>query len=682
MKHLMRLALAALAMTAVLSATPVFAQEGTAQRQENVQGQAPGILKAENIDKSKPDMGVFGDANKLITAYLEAPSSEKSVLRVDTINKLEALLQKDSQSIPVRVWLGYLLMDNGEPAKAAEVMEPAVGASEDDAVNTLLNRNLAASYYQTGRYSDAITTYERVSAKNSNDLEANRMIGSARLLDGDPEGAIPSLERARDIAKDQDMTVGSNKAIYVSVLKDLGVAYSNNRDDAKALAVFEELETIAADQVDPILLSWMGFQYIQMRQADSAIRVLEKARDMGGDSAILLNNLGNAYEMKGTPESRDKAIELYQEIADSNPNLATPWYNIGSLYVKQGKYDLAIEPLKKAIQLGAASTSSTEYRYARNNLGYCYEQQGKFAEAAAEYAAASDLDPQNKTFARNAGMAYFNARNTTAAEKYLSRANSLGVDDLDYKAVKAEIHARSGQDREALALWEEILQTNGNNADMWFNVGVLRHRVGDKAGAEQAYRRTLEIEPADPDALNNLGLLLYDQGKYDEALVLFEKVSSADRSSQQGRLNLAAALLKADRLQEAVNIWREIIKAQPERHDVRINLADGLWNLGQTKDARFHYATILKAQPKNARALNGMGLWHLLQNETKDAESHFRRAIEADSKYVPPYNNLAIALERLNKRGEAIVILERALKIDPNFKEGRATLERLKSASM
>ena len=61
-----------------------------------------------------------------------------------------------------------------------------------------------------------------------------------------------------------------------------------------------------------------------------------------------------------------------------------------------------------------------------------------------------------------------------------------------------------------------------------FAHGWLARRAGDLDGAEKAYRRALEIWPANDEALNNLGNLLAMQGRFDDALASFQKATEAD----------------------------------------------------------------------------------------------------------------------------------------------------------
>ncbi len=681
------ISLAFAAVLAVGLAAPAAAQNAGAQTQvvETVSLSnatfLPGDLKPQNIDGSEPNKDLENRAAKVIQAYQQIVNEGGNVAqaRVDAISALNALMAEDGRSLTVRTWLGYLHLQNGEYRPTIDVLTPALGKSSEAAMNYGNLQNVSIAYYMSGQYANASGSFARLAdmSEGSQKTRWLRFAGSSHLLNQDYQGAIPFLEKA--VAAQQS---DSEK---LSAMKDLGLSYFKVGREKDALALFERIEAVGAN--DEGVLSWMGYAYLSEGRADDAVRVLERARSLGAKSPDVLNNLGNAYSALGTDAGRTKALEAYRELARVSPNIAAPHYNIGSLLMQMGRYEDAIEPLKKGVSLTPTNAQgSISRRHGENNLGYCYEQLGKFAEAAKHYSNASDQDASNAIFARNAGLAHFKAHDHMSAIKYLERAEGRGELDLDAKTVLAESYNRANRTDEALKIMKELASSGRANASIWFNIGVLSTRAGDKETAEKAYREALKLEPADPDALNNLGLILFEKGQYEEALVLFEKMTGASRNSIDGKLSMAAALTKAGRLAEAVELWKEVIREEPDRVDVRLLLADGEWNVGQISNARFHYATVLKAQPNNARALNGMGLWYLLQaadkNASKMAEDHFRKAIANDPNYLPPYNNLAITLERMNRTAEAILILQKALKIDPNFEDAKKNLARLKSASM
>lgn len=667
-----------LAFGAVLS----FCMVGTAAAQTSTAGMRalslesvltqPVDTKPENIDGTKVNDKTQQAAARISQDFqkaIHAGGADRGQIVVETINKMEQLYRGDAKNLFVRNFLGYLYLENREAERAIEVLVPAEGRSSSEVTNRAILTNLALAYYLTENYEKAGAAYGRLASIGGGST-AYRMAGSSYLLIQDPKSAIPYLEKA---ANANDLTPTQR----ASVMKDLGIAYSRVNQDADALRVFEEL--VKNNQADAEAMSWMGFAYLNQKRYDEAIRVLEGAKSSGAFNLAVWTNLANAYAAVGDDTSRGKAVQLYKQIAEKDPRNPVPFYNMGTQYMTMGLYSEAITALKKGVEL---APTGPQAKFALNNIGFSYEKLGKYEDAADAYAKGSDMATNNEVFARNAGMAYYRAMKNEPAVKYLERAMANGSTSEGVALVLAESYSRSGKTADAMKLLKQLGDANPNSLNIWFNLGVLTYKSGDKVNAEKAYRKALDIKPDDTDTLNNLGVLLLETNRTDEALVLFEKMTGSAKGSIDGKLSMAAALLKAGRLADAVDIWKAVLNQDQSRNDVRLNLADGLWNLGMTKDARFHYATVLKNQPNNARALNGMGLWYLLQNDNRGAENALKRAIDSDSKYMPAYNNLAIALERLNRKAEAILILEKALKIDPAFKDARTNLDRLKSVTI
>jgi len=243
-----------------------------------------------------------------------------------------------------------------------------------------------------------------------------------------------------------------------------------------------------------------------------------------------------------------------------------------------------------------------------------------------------------------------------------------------------ELYSRLGRQRDAVKTLERIPEAERKTVNYWFNLGVVPSKLNDRAGAEQAYRRALEIDSSDLDVLNNLGVLLFQKGEYVEAATTFEKLSGLNPGSRSARLNCASSLARSDELSRAVEVWKVHVRAEPNDHGTRPDLANALWQLGDRDSAKVHYQTIAASDKKNAGALNGLGLWNLEQSNLTEAERLFRGAMAADARFLPAYNNLAVALERLNRRQEAIVVLRKALQIDPNYADAKKNLERMNAA--
>lgn len=576
------------------------------------------------------------------------------------IKGLNEAVEKDPKNYYANAWLGYLYMEAGDYASAIRPLEVAHATLPSDI--GVLN-NLAHSIDRSGDKERAYTTYQELNKAKPGDAVVLNRLGVLALDRGQTATAISYFEEA-DKASPGDKLITTN----------LAMAYTRDKQTDKAKAAYERLVALNPDNETMVTsLSWLGFNAIQSGQYGDAIGYLERAVSLRDNDLEILNNLAMAYS-NVVPAQEVKALDTYRKMVALNPNIYEPWYNLGVLYLKQNKPDEAIEANENALK------RKPNEPFALNNLGRAYELNGRFAMAGDNYAAASNIDPKNVVFAHNAATAYAKAKQDDKAATYINRAMSLGDNDPDLTLILGDIYARQGKTAEAVVLMEKASDRVTDRADLWFNLGVMKEKLGKRVEAEECYRKCLAIKPDDIDANTNLALILLNRGDWKNATPIMEKVMGINSSSVDAKLNVAAAYYRGGRTKDAVELWKTVLQASPSRTDVRLNLANTLWSMKDYEGAYNHFSIALRDAPNNAQALNGVGLWYLRASKNADAEKSFRGAIKADQKYMPPYNNLAVTLERLNRRKEAIAVLGQALKIDPNFEDARKNLQRMKSS--
>jgi tetratricopeptide (TPR) repeat protein len=107
-------------------------------------------------------------------------------------------------------------------------------------------------------------------------------------------------------------------------------------------------------------------------------------------------------------------------------------------------------------------------------------------------------DPRNKDLHQMLGIVHAaKGRHAQAADSFL-RCLELPphANDRVPRFELAKAYLRLGKSAEAAAHLESVLETDPDDASAWYNLGVARDRGGDRAGAEAAWRRALELDPA------------------------------------------------------------------------------------------------------------------------------------------------------------------------------------------
>jgi tetratricopeptide (TPR) repeat protein len=141
--------------------------------------------------------------------------------------------------------------------------------------------------------------------------------------------------------------------------------------------------------------------------------------------------------------------------------------------------------------------------------GLALAQQGKYAEAAAEYKKALEKDPQQPYVFANLADA-------------LSRNNQLP---------------------EALEAYQKAIALKPDDAAMYTNMGVLLGKMGKTAESQEAFKKAASINPgAAAQNFFNLGATLVNSGKSADAAEAFKQAIAADPNFAEAYYQLGICL--------------------------------------------------------------------------------------------------------------------------------------------
>ncbi len=140
-------------------------------------------------------------------------------------------------------------------------------------------------------------------------------------------------------------------------------------------------------------------------------------------------------------------------------------------------------------------------------------------------------------------------------------------------------------------------------SDGWINLGVVRRRLGDLDGAEQAYLSALEAEPASIPALSNLAALKRRRGERDAAREIMGLLGRRRVRNPFVYLALGDASLQAGQASDARRFFRRALKL--DRRRAEPYAAMGSWALatGDRRSAREWLDRARARDPENPRVL-------------------------------------------------------------------------------
>jgi tetratricopeptide (TPR) repeat protein len=105
--------------------------------------------------------------------------------------------------------------------------------------------------------------------------------------------------------------------------------------------------------------------------------------------------------------------------------------------------------------------------------------------------------------------------------------------------------------------------------------------AGQFEAAAAAYRRFLESQPRNVEALSNLGVVLVQLARYDEAIACYRKALEISYRNVPIRMNLALAYYKAGRCADAIPEFDSVLGTNPGQPNVTLLKGDCLVQLGE-----------------------------------------------------------------------------------------------------
>jgi tetratricopeptide (TPR) repeat protein len=196
--------------------------------------------------------------------------------------------------------------------------------------------------------------------------------------------------------------------------------------------------------------------------------------------------------------------------------------------------------------------------------------------------------------------------------------------------------------------------------------GFAQHQAGGLRRAEALYRKALQKDPNDPNALHLLGVIAYQCGEVGMALRLIERALPALPMVPDVHLNYGNALREAGRLAEAVASYRRALALKPDYGMAHNNLAAALnqqeefpAGLASSEQAIALIPEFFGAYVNRADALMGLGRF-------AEAEGPLRRALDLTADRAQTHRDLGWVLVKLGCCEEAVACLEQAIALDPD----------------
>ncbi len=313
----------------------------------------------------------------------------------------------------------------------------------------------------------------------------------------------------------------------------------------------------------------------------------------------------------------DKGEELCQEGLNHNPENLDLLFTLGGIYFNKKRYDDAInmyreflrqrERTEKNPNLDAYSIHTWSFgSIIRNNVGQCYRLLGDYEKAIDYLKSVISQDDQCLNLYKSLSLCYIEIGDCPNAQLVLKRAVEVGIAD-DFTFVKlGDLYRRENRFDEAIKQYEEAVEMNPDNPNVYNGWGYILLMKGQKEAADLKFSKALELNPNHERARFNLVKLKFAQGVHQETLEQIDKLVLLEPQSAEIYRESGNICVRLGKYEKAIDLYEECIRQVPTDKVTMSNIASCYARLGHLESAQIAYQTALKLDPNYSEAARNL----------------------------------------------------------------------------
>jgi len=332
-----------------------------------------------------------------------------------------------------------------------------------------------------------------------------------------------------------------------------------------------------------------------------------------------------AIAQTNTPKKGDKAAAYYHY------SLGHLYSELAAAYGNKGDYlTRAIDSYKLALKADPGAVFITE------ELSDLYIQSGKLRDAVTE---AEEILRQNP--------------NDVGARRILGRIYTRLIGDSQGQQNKINEEML----RKAVEQYTKIAELQPDDVDTWLMLGRLQKISQNSVEAEKAYKKALELEPDNEDAMTGLAVVYADLGDSKRASELLQQVV-AKNPSLRTLTALAGQYEQQRDYALAAETLRKTLEIAPGNIEVKKLLAQNLLMSDKTEEALKLYEELAAEDPKDATTWLRISAIYRQKKDFDKARDAIAKARAIDA------NNLDVRyadvnlLESEGKQAEALAAMK------------------------
>ena len=348
--------------------------------------------------------------------------------------------------------------------------------------------------------------------------------------------------------------------------------------------------------------------------------------------SLVVFSINAAWAQEASPKTTPGGSRTDKGSAYFNYSMAHIFADLAASSGNKSEYlNPAIEYYKNAIKADPkAGFMSTE-------LSDLYVQAGLGNRAVTEAEAALKANPTD-----------------LSARRILGRIYARLIGDPQANRIREDMV------RKAIDQYLKVSEVEPNDVDAWVMLGRLNKVAQDSAQSEKAYKRVLELQPENEDALTGLAMAAAEAGDVTGAAAMLEK-ASAKNPNPRSLAQLAETYEQMKDFRNAAKAWQKALDLSGGNPEIKRQLANNLVMSDQLDEAVRVYEELVEDEPKDLGSMLRLSQIYRQKKNYVKARDFASKARELDGTNLDVRFNDVILLEAEGKTTEALALMREML---------------------
>jgi len=308
-----------------------------------------------------------------------------------------------------------------------------------------------------------------------------------------------------------------------------------------------------------ITLLKCGKPYQALDAFEDAIRNNPNYYEAWINKALVLRGL---LKYKESEYCFNEAKKILRAALDLNKNYSVANYYMGFIHYEHQEYKEAIECFEKA------SRSKDYYEDAETNKGLSLLSLKRYDEAIYVFDQIIDTKRNNKEVKvnslNNKGIVLLYHGKWKVAHGLFKKAAEIDSFNAEAKNNLGLIKCYQGKYEDSLKCFNEAIKVGSKNdqplGNIWYNKGLTLFKMEKNKDSEEAFDKSIRINPEYTSARKSKGIVLCKQGRFEEALQVFKEASLIRPDEDEIHVLRARTLLKLGDIQKAEQEINKVFK--------------------------------------------------------------------------------------------------------------------------